>query len=165
MDQQKRITTVVGIAAVAVIVIVILIMRAPRITKPNGDSLGPDTSGQNSNQPIKNQPSMDTLGIETVKEGTGPAAQNGNAVTVHYTGTLTDGTKFDSSHDRGTPFSFTLGEGNVIQGWEQGVLGMKVGEQRKLTIPSNLGYGDGGYPPVIPPKATLLFDIELLSIK
>jgi len=103
--------------------------------------------------------------IEVLKEGTGEGVKNGDKVTVHYVGTLEDGTKFDSSVDRGQPFVFTLGIGQVIKGWDLGVLGMKKGEKRKLVIPSELGYGDIGTPGgPIPPKATLIFEIELLDI-
>ncbi|WP_437841033.1 FKBP-type peptidyl-prolyl cis-trans isomerase [Sorangium sp. So ce1153] len=105
------------------------------------------------------------LGIEDVKEGTGAEAKHGQLVTVHYVGTLTNGSKFDSSRDRNQGFSFNLGAGQVIKGWDQGVAGMKVGGVRKLTIPPELGYGARGFPPVIPPNSTLLFEVELLSVK
>lgn len=105
------------------------------------------------------------LKIDDTKVGTGAEAVSGKRVTVHYTGTLTDGTKFDSSVDRGQPFSFMLGAGQVIKGWDQGVAGMKVGGTRKLTIPADLGYGATGAGGVIPPNATLLFDVELLKVE
>lgn len=105
------------------------------------------------------------LVIEDLKVGTGAEARAGQQVTVHYVGTLTDGTKFDSSRDRDEPFEFTLGAGMVIKGWDEGVAGMKKGGKRKLTIPSEMGYGKSGSPPKIPPDATLVFDIELLEIK
>jgi FKBP-type peptidyl-prolyl cis-trans isomerase len=105
------------------------------------------------------------LQIEDLQVGTGAEAKAGHAVAVHYTGTLTNGKKFDSSRDRGTPFEFELGAGMVIKGWDQGVAGMKVGGRRKLTIPPELGYGAGGYPPVIPPNSTLVFDVELVSVE
>lgn len=102
--------------------------------------------------------------IEDEVIGTGAETKKGDRVTVHYTGWLTDGTKFDSSVDRGQPFGFNLGAGEVIAGWDQGVAGMKVGGKRRLTIPADLGYGDRGAGGVIPPGATLVFDVELLSI-
>ncbi|NMC51584.1 FKBP-type peptidyl-prolyl cis-trans isomerase [Candidatus Kuenenbacteria bacterium] len=104
------------------------------------------------------------LQIETLTPGQGEPIVAGQTAVVHYTGWLTDGTKFDSSVDRGTPFEFVVGAGAVIAGWDQGVIGMKVGEKRKLTIPSDLAYGDAGVGP-IPPKATLVFEVELLTIK
>ena len=100
-----------------------------------------------------------------IKEGTGEAAKKGDTVDVHYTGWLKDGKKFDSSKDRGRPFSFPLGGGKVIKGWDEGVAGMKVGGVRKLTIPPELGYGPNGFPPVIPPNAELTFEVELLKIR
>ncbi len=107
---------------------------------------------------------MAELKIEDLAVGSGAEATKGKMVSVHYVGTLEDGKKFDSSRDRGEPFSFKLGAGMVIQGWDQGVAGMKVGGKRKLTIPSHLGYGDRGYPGVIPPRATLIFEVELLGV-
>jgi FKBP-type peptidyl-prolyl cis-trans isomerase FkpA len=105
-----------------------------------------------------------TLEIEDLKVGTGAEAKAGQKVVVHYVGTLTNGSKFDSSRDRGEGFDFKLGAGQVIKGWDQGVAGMKVGGLRKLTIPPELAYGARGYPPVIPPNSTLVFEVELLQV-
>lgn len=102
---------------------------------------------------------------EDVKVGEGSEAVAGKRVTVHYTGTLEDGTKFDSSKDRGEPFEFNLGTGQVIKGWDEGVAGMKVGGIRKLTIPSELGYGERGAGTAIPPNAVLVFEVELLGVE
>ncbi len=107
---------------------------------------------------------MSDLVIEVLKPGAGAEAKSGDKVTVHYVGTLTTGKKFDSSRDRDKGFAFVLGAGNVIQGWDQGVPGMKIGELRKLTIPSNMAYGARGFPPVIGPNETLIFEVELLSV-
>ena len=104
------------------------------------------------------------LKYEDMVEGKGAEAAAGQRVSVHYTGWLTDGSKFDSSVDRNDPFQFALGAGMVIRGWDEGVQGMKVGGKRKLTIPPNLGYGAQGAGGVIPPNATLVFDVELLEI-
>ena len=104
------------------------------------------------------------LVIEDLRVGDGAEAKAGQNVSVHYTGTLTDGKKFDSSHDRGQPFKFKLGGGQVIQGWDQGVAGMKIGGLRKLTIPPHLGYGARGAGGVIGPNATLVFEVELLGV-
>ncbi|KVO22600.1 FKBP-type peptidyl-prolyl cis-trans isomerase [Burkholderia ubonensis] len=104
------------------------------------------------------------LKYEDLTEGTGAEAQAGQTVSVHYTGWLTDGQKFDSSKDRNAPFAFVLGGGMVIKGWDEGVQGMKVGGVRRLTIPPQLGYGPRGAGGVIPPNATLVFEVELLDI-
>lgn len=106
------------------------------------------------------------LKIETVTAGNcAVKAKKGDSLKMHYSGTLEDGSEFDSSYKRGTPFGFTLGQGMVIKGWDQGVDGMCKGEVRQLTIPSDLGYGDAGYPPVIPEKATLHFKVELVEVE
>lgn len=117
-------------------------------------------AGQNSTTETR----ASGLMVESLKKGTGAVATAGSNVEVHYTGWLTDGKKFDSSVDRGTPFRFPLGKGRVIKGWDQGVEGMKVGGKRRLRIPPELGYGAGGAGAVIPPNATLIFEVELLGV-
>lgn len=102
---------------------------------------------------------------EDVKVGSGPEVKSGDTVVMHYKGSLTDGTNFDSSYDRGQPFTTQIGVGMVIKGWDQGIPGMKVGGRRKLFIPSELGYGTRGAPGVIPPNSDLIFEVELLEIK
>lgn len=133
-------------------------------TSPEVQSQSTDNNMNSTNQQTA-LPASDQLLMTTVKEGTGPEAKEGDTVAVHYSGYLSDGTKFDSSIDRGTPFEFTLGEGRVIQGWELGVKGMKKGEVRKLIIPPQFGYGEAGFPGVIPGNATLAFEVELIEIK
>lgn len=120
-----------------------------------------------SPSPIDNIQMQDKAELKTedLVVGTGTEAKSGNVVSVHYVGTLLDGTKFDSSRDRGEPFTFNLGAGEVIKGWDLGVSGMKVGGVRKLTIPGSLAYGEYGAPPTIGPNETLVFEVELLEIK
>jgi FKBP-type peptidyl-prolyl cis-trans isomerase FkpA len=114
---------------------------------------------------MSTQTTASGLIIEELAEGAGDAAGPGKTVVVHYTGWLTNGTKFDSSKDRNEPFDFPLGAGHVIKGWDEGVAGMKVGGKRKLTIPPQLGYGTRGAGGVIPPNATLVFEVELLAVR
>ena len=116
--------------------------------------------------PLSGPTETTASGLQYIDErvGTGPSPQTGQSVNVHYTGWLTDGTKFDSSVDRGQVFSFQIGRGNVIRGWDEGVASMKVGGKRRLIIPPDLGYGSRGSAGSIPPDATLIFDVELISI-
>ena len=118
-----------------------------------------------SASPVQSTKTASGLIIEYISPGQGAVAQKGKAVSVHYIGTLEDGTKFDSSRDRNDPIEFPLGQGMVIPGWEEGIEGMKVGEKRRLIIPHTLAYGEPGRPPVIPPKSTLIFEVELMSVK
>lgn len=124
----------------------------------------PDTSSPTK---VTGAPKETASGVKywDIRVGTGAVATMGKTATVHYTGWLENGKKFDSSVDRGEPYSFTLGEHRVILGWEEGVAGMKVGGKRQLKIPPGAGYGGRGYPPVIPPNSTLIFDVELLKVQ
>ena len=124
-----------------------------------------DTMQTNQNQQGQEQKEPGDLQIEDLVVGTGAEAQIGNTLSVHYKGTLLNGTMFDSSYNRGTPFQFPLGMGRVIQGWDQGVKGMKVVGKRKLVIPPELAYGAAGVPGAIPPNSTLVFEVELLDVK
>lgn len=125
---------------------------------------------QNFSATITSEPEItmqnsEELKIEDLVIGSGAEAVAGKSITVNYSGTLLDGTKFDSSYDRGVPFTFTLGAGEVIKGWDQGFVGMKVGGKRKLIIPASLGYGAQGAGEQIPPNSTLVFEVELLEVK
>jgi FKBP-type peptidyl-prolyl cis-trans isomerase len=130
---------------------------------------GAKKSSTNTSAPTKvtgdGVKTADGLQYWDIKIGTGEVAKEGSRVRVHYTGWLTTGKKFDSSVDAGKPFDFTLGNGEVIKGWDEGVTGMKVGGKRQLRIPPELGYGADGSPPVIPPNATLIFDVQLLQVQ
>lgn len=140
-----------------------------RVPEPEGGRsvlLEPEPSAPAASASVAPAPTAAVTKLEKVDQtsGTGPAAKTGDTVRVHYTGTLLDGKKFDSSLDRNEPFEFTLGRGMVIKGWDEGVVGMKKGGKRKLTIPSDMAYGPAGRPPTIPPNAPLVFDIELVDI-
>jgi len=127
-----------------------------------------DTNGGDKKEDKKKEEVITTKsGLKYIEQkvGDGKVAKSGDVVEVHYTGTLKDGKKFDSSRDRNKTFSFTLGKGQVIKGWDEGVAGMKEGGKRKLMIPSDLAYGEKGRPPVIPENAELHFDVELVKVK
>lgn len=166
-----------GIIAVLIILVVLFVISAFEEKDENVKTITTETTETsetadevtNVEDNLTQEQTMDTqndngLKIEVITGGTGAVAENGQTVSVHYTGVFEDGTKFDSSVDRGVPFEFVLGAGMVIKGWDQGVLGMKVGEKRKLTIPSDLAYGPNDYGP-IPGGSTLIFDVELLGVK
>ncbi|MEK6325129.1 MAG: FKBP-type peptidyl-prolyl cis-trans isomerase [Acidobacteriota bacterium] len=124
-------------------------------------------SGGGSSTPVPGTAATNNSGLQYIDEvvGTGDTPKPGQNVTVHYTGTLENGTKFESSVDRRQPYTFKIGTGSVIEGWDKGVMTMKVGGKRRLIIPANLAYGAEGRPPTIPPNATLIFEIELLGVK
>ena len=152
--------TIVSLAIISSLILVYYVMSNPAEKTPT------DTSATSTvTTPTPTAIDSDKFEIKTITEGKGEGAKTGQAVTVNYLGTLKDGTKFDSSYDRKEPFTFNLGAGEVIQGWDQGVVGMKVGEKRKLTIPASMGYGASGAGGVIPPNATLIFEVEMVSFK
>lgn len=123
------------------------------------------TPSPTATTPTPMQSTKPQLEIQDIVVGTGAVAKTGDVVTVNYVGTFTDGKKFDSSYDRNQPFSFKLGAGQVIKGWDQGLVGMKVGGKRRLVIPGDLAYGPQGFAGFIPPNATLIFEVELLSVQ
>lgn len=156
--------TLFGLIFIVVLVIIVLLLPKTEIKKES-KILQTEISQESVSSDEEVVEDMTELEIEDLKVGEGAEAKPGDVVSVHYVGTLTDGTKFDSSRDRGEPFSFELGAGEVIKGWDEGVVGMRIGGKRMLTIPSELGYGELGAPPIIGPNATLIFEIELLEVK
>ena len=177
---QKRIFILVAIIAVVILVFVLLQKDISAPVDKNQIGIPPEKSEIATDKSAEKNPSQASqaqkinnndnnktmeLEIKTKQEGTGERqVKTGDTISVHYTGKLTDGTKFDSSVDRGKPFEFTVGQGMVIQGWEQGFLGAKVGEKRTLTIPAEMGYGSRAVGS-IPANSTLIFDVELVAIK
>jgi len=150
-----------------ILLLVALVLATSLAVGCSGQAATPEEPAQTetpATEPPAAAPEVTELQIEDLKEGTGAEAKSGDSVTVHYTGWLTDGTEFDSSVDAGQPFTFNLGAGEVIPGWDQGVAGMKVGGKRKLTIPPDLGYGAQGAGTAIPPNAVLVFEVELLEV-
>ncbi|MGF1482196.1 MAG: FKBP-type peptidyl-prolyl cis-trans isomerase [Cyanophyceae cyanobacterium] len=161
------------VLACGLLLVVSLIVNSGERTEAAASSLKPQTvmtqpnlTAQNMNNIDLEQATETPSGLKYVEieEGQGESPSRGQTVTVHYTGTLEDGTKFDSSRDRNEPFKFKLGVGQVIKGWDEGVGSMKVGGRRLLIIPAELGYGARGAGGVIPPNATLIFDVELLDV-
>jgi FKBP-type peptidyl-prolyl cis-trans isomerase len=156
--RQMIVAAIVLLVIAAAAVYVYFAFNRPQAASPEG---GPPEIPAN----VETITTASGLQYQDIVVGTGDEAAPTNQVQVHYTGWLEDGTKFDSSVDRNQPFEFTLTTGNVIQGWHEGVEGMKVGGKRRLIIPPDLGYGAQGYPPVIPANATLIFDVELLEVQ
>jgi len=163
---------ILGILILAVAGVVIVTIRNDKDSGNQQNEQQPSETNQADNQPAQvNQPIQNNkpmeLEVKTTQPGTGDrVVKNGDTISVLYTGKLTDGTIFDASAKHGnTPFDFTIGAGMVIKGWDQGLLGAKVGEKRTLTIPGDLAYGPQGIPGVIPPNAALIFDVELMVIK
>jgi FKBP-type peptidyl-prolyl cis-trans isomerase len=156
MSKNKLITT---------LMVVIFILTFYFLTKGQNDSENKVSDSDIIIMPTLSLSQVTKLEIEDIKVGTGQEVKSGDTVVIHYTGTLEDGTKFDSSYDRDEPFETQIGVGQVIKGWDQGVPGMKVGGKRKLTIPYQLAYGEAGILGAIPAKATLIFEVELVAIK
>ena len=166
-EEEKQMSpaqkTLIGLAFIFLLAVVALVLpqRRSQDNEINQELLEQLLKEQQSQQEDTEEMELE---IEDIKAGEGEEVKEGDSVSVHYTGTLTDGTKFDSSVDRDEPFSFVVGAGEVIQGWDEGLIGMQVGGVRKLTIPPSLGYGEVGAPPANGPNETLIFEIELLEI-
>ena len=151
---------------VIVVIVALLLLGACGGGGEDGGAEGNGDTGANGEVACEEGPVTTDSGLkyEDLECGDGTEAERGDTVTVHYVGTLEDGKQFDSSRERDEPFVFSLGAGQVIQGWDEGLVGMRVGGLRRLTIPPELGYGKTGSPPVIPPNATLIFEVELLEV-
>lgn len=167
---KKPIIIFIGIGLIILAILIAIIVNTSNNpatkTLDSATSASDQDSGKiNSTTQSENMATTSAqLKIEDLKLGEGKEVKTGDNITIHYKGTLENGQKFDSSYDRGQPFQTKIGVGQVIKGWDQGVVGMKVGGKRRLIIPPDLGYGPMGYPPVIPPNATLIFEVELVDI-
>ncbi|MFH1789809.1 MAG: FKBP-type peptidyl-prolyl cis-trans isomerase [bacterium] len=151
-------------SVIIILILVILVAGFFYFIQPKNINMNENQNQQTEENQNSTNFNVQGMNVEILQQGSGEPTKSGDKVTVNYVGTLQDGTKFDSSIDRGQPFVFTLGQNSVIQGWELGVIGMKVGEKRKLTIPSELAYDEAGAGGIIPPNATLIFEIDLLEI-
>ncbi len=164
---RKLITLISASVALAAIVAIVLIAGGDSGDKSSttATTASEDNLGKKPTIAASDAPAPTTLQVEDIKVGEGPAAKAGDNLTMQYVGAIYDtGKEFDASWDRGQPFKFQLGAGNVIKGWDQGIVGMKAGGRRKLIIPADLGYGAAGSPPTIPANATLVFIVDLISI-
>ena len=148
---------------IGVLILAIILIFGYILQDVMGNPIG--TKPETETQTTQTMEPQEKVKIEDITEGTGEPVKSGDTVVINYRGMLEDGTQFDSSYDRGQPFTTQIGVGRVIQGWDQGIPGLKVGGKRKLTIPSSLGYGETGAPPSIPPNATLIFEVELVGIE
>jgi FKBP-type peptidyl-prolyl cis-trans isomerase FkpA len=157
-SSRRSFVRVFRIAALAALTLAVAVAFTAHV------QAGPAAAGGPAKTTGKGTTTKSGLQYWDLKKGAGAVAKSGDQVKVHYTGWLTDGKKFDSSVDRNEPFDFKLGQGMVIKGWDEGVAGMKIGGKRQLRIPPDLGYGAGGAGGVIPPNATLVFDVELLGV-
>ncbi len=160
----KMVGIIISVIIIAFILLLIFSAIKGDVNKPRVEE-GEISSIENDIQEQTIGIEAEEFKIETIEGGTGEASKDGDTLVVHYTGKLLDETVFDSSVDRGEPFEFTLGEGRVIQGWEEGMKDMQPGEKRIITIPSSMGYGEFGSPPSIPGNAGLIFEVELIEIK
>lgn len=162
---MSRKTIWIGLIILIVLAGFLILNKSDKKTVDNSTPADKKTENTKMDTTINNSTDSGKLIIEDIKVGEGKEAKSGDTVVMNYKGTLVDGTKFDSSYDRNQPFTTKIGVGQVIKGWDEGVPGMKIGGKRKLTIPPDLGYGSAGAGGVIPPNATLIFEVELLDIK
>ena len=164
---KKLVWSLAGFALAVFLLLSFLATRNENMEEPTNKLT--DQTVQSESSPAAGQATqganLGELKIEDIKVGTGQEVKSGDTISINYLGTLTDGTKFDSSYDAGKPFETQIGTGQVIEGWDKGVPGMKVGGKRRLTIPGNMAYGERGVPGTIPPNATLVFEVELMGIK